>query len=343
MEKVTNPPEYFGALSSIRTTTGRRRYEEDYDNEGVRTVLSIDPFVRDVGKILASKAFRRLSDKAQVVVNPKNPHTRNRITHTAEVVACAMRIAEILGLNTNLVQAISWGHDVGHVPFGHVGEEYISRRTSKPFKHEIMGVVIAQRVERHGRGLNLTHEVLSGMYQHGGGLKVSDGMTPEARVVRIADKIAYLTADFNDLWRFHYTPSSELNSLVNSFGENQRKRVATLTDALCRESAQRGNVQFSDSDEAKRFGRLRELMYEAYVKVCSQNPSRVLGPVYDFLESQKSFDPALALSLMTDHDVIRLSGTPLLSASDLYDTALGDLMDFLPDLRVDCCNPDLDW
>ena len=125
--------------------------------------LGIDPFKGDCAKIINSKAFRRLSDKPQVFYHPLNPHIRNRLSHSMEVCALAEVISDYLGLNTNLCRAIALGHDIGHVPFGHdgertIGEIYASERGGivKKFDHAVWGVVVAQRIERKNKGLNIS-------------------------------------------------------------------------------------------------------------------------------------------------------------------------------------------
>lgn len=330
-----------GALANIKTVAGRRR--KDSQDE---FLCQIDPFVRDEHKILASKAYRRLSKKAQVVTWARNPHIRDRKSHTGEVVACAIVISEILGLNTNLVRAIAHGHDIGHVPFGHVGEKYISERTGKAFFHEIMGVIIAQHIERNGSGLNLTHEVLRGMQQHSGGAsfqKLSECMTPEACVVRLADKVAYIFADLNDFDRIGFPVPSEVTLIAKAFGNNQRQREAAIVNAICRESAEKGAVSFSDCDEAVCFGKLRELMYELYPRVTAQDPRHILEHIFGFLECSALADPVVMFSLMTDDDIIYLSNQPMLNSSHIRNTAVGELLEFLQNAKIDCYNPDLDW
>lgn len=331
----------FRALEHLKTTSARRRR---VPNEEL--LCSIDPFVRDEGKIFSSKAYRRLGRKAQVVTRALNPHIRDRQSHTGEVVACVVRISEVRGLNTNLTRAIALGHDIGHVPFGHVGEQYLSDRIGRSFKHETMGVVIAQHIERHGYGLNLTHEVLCGMHEHSGGSsfqKMTECTTPESSVVRLGDKVAYVFADLNDFQRIGFPIPKEVSDLALSFGSNQRQREATVVNAICRESAERGAVSFSDSDEAVKFGRLRELMYALYPRVTAQDPRHVLDHVFKFLEMAQIVHPVVAFSVMTDDDIVYLNEQPMLNAFHLRNTAVGEMVDFLQEQVIDCTNPDLDW
>ncbi len=335
--------EKVGCLQSQQTLEGRRRgvSEEDMTALGI-----ISRFLADKVAILNSKAFRRLAGKAQVVTLPINCHIRNRLSHTAEVVACAIAIAYRLGLNIDLVEAIAWGHDIGHVPFGHVGEAYIAARLGQPFCHETMGVVIAQHIERRGRGLNLTHQVLSGMLQHSGGAKfafMEEDMIPEARVVRLADKIAYLFADYNDFRRLGFPLGPQLIELAESFGQSQRERQKNVIDALCRESAEKNRVEFNSSPEAKRFSDLRTLMYDVYPRITIQDPRRHLDHIFSFVERLQLGDPVLIVSLMTDADIVFLAEQPMLNMSHLQATAVGELFDTLSELKVNYLDPDLNW
>ncbi|MDR3558486.1 MAG: HD domain-containing protein [Candidatus Pacebacteria bacterium] len=338
-EAASNLVEIRGALAHLQTSeeAAYRRREDDED-----FLYASNPFVDDMNRILSSKAFRRLSKKTQVVSFPTNPHIRDRMSHTTEVVACATVISDILGLNIHLTQAIAFGHDTGHVPMGHAGEAFLAERSGRPFSHEVMGVVVAQKIERHMRGLNLTHQVLDGMFRHSG-KNFSPTMSPEAMVVRIADKVAYLFADYNDFARMGHPLGDELKSLVESFGANQRNRVAETVSAICCESAQKGRVEFADCDAAKRFDRLRSLMYEVYPRITAQDPRRILEPIYDFLEKMNVADPLLLISLMTDQDVGYLAGQFLINTYHIKQTGAGEALDYIKGLTVDYCDPDLDW
>jgi dGTPase len=332
--------EISGALSRRKTLVGHRRHEDDHDD----LLLPAEHcFMADKIRILQSKGFRRLPDKAQVVTCPLNCHIRNRLSHTAEVAAISVMIAKVLGLNTGLSEAIAWGHDLGHVPFGHVGEKFIAEVTNRPFKHEVMSVVVCQHVERKGRGLNLTREVLNGIRQHSGALKVSDNMLPEARIVAYADKLAYLLSDYSDFERMEIHLPEELGRLMMSLGVTQRERIRQLTNALCVESAESGNVLFQDSEEAQCLRRIRELMYEIYPTVTEQNPKVRLARLYEFLSYAKLGDPALCISLMTDEEALFLSEQKMLNHMHFRSTSVGEIMPHLRDKKIDLCDADLDW
>ena len=330
-----------GCLKNLKMTKGRRRWPED-ENGHSSLGTENNPFVEDEIKLWCSKAVRRLSSKTQVVSLPLNPHIRDRLSHTGEVVACSINIAQILGLNTELVRAIAVGHDIGHAPFGHAGEHYIAERMKGKFTHEVMGVVIAQHIERKCHGLNLTHEVLEGILRHSGS-NASEHMTQEAWVVRYADKIAYIFADFNDFNRMGFIIPADLIKLMNEFGETQRERVRKTIVAVCRESAEVGKVSFSTSELAKKFDTLRTLMYGVYPRITMQNPRRILEPIYEFVEGLKLGDPWLILSLMTDRDVTYLAKQHALSYDHIRNSSVGEIMEHIQGKTIDCCDPDLDW
>jgi dGTPase len=309
------------ALAHLKTKSSHRRHVYEVDFQAVG-----NQFVRDSSVILSSKASRRMGGKNQVASSHYTPHIRNRATHVGEVVAHSIRITEHLGLNTHLTQAIAQGHDIGHVPFGHQGEHYLQSMWNPKFSHEVFGVVIAQHIERRGTGLNLTHATLDGMWRHSG-KNTSATMTQEAWVVRYADKIAYLFADYNDFQRLEWRCSPELEQMINWFGSSQRDRTFRTMVALCEESAQSGRVHFETSETAQMFDGLRKLMYAEYDRVVEQDVSRFLDPIYDFLERSKLIPPWLGIALLTDEEVSRLISNPhMLNSKVLMDTGLGEII-----------------
>lgn len=183
MERETLSP--FACLSV--DSKGRDRDEPQCD---IRPV-----FQRDRDRILHSKAFRRLKNKTQVFLTPKGDHYRTRMSHTLEVSQNARTIGKALKLNEDLVEAIALGHDLGHTPFGHAGERTLARLTDGAFKHNEQSVRIVEKLEKDGEGLNLTWEVRNGILNHEMELMPD---TLEGRCVRLADKIAYINADFDD-------------------------------------------------------------------------------------------------------------------------------------------------
>jgi dGTPase len=332
-----------GALSHLATVTSHRRFS--YGDQDLQCLDN--PFIRDQRAILCSKARRRQAHKNQVACSDDiQVHLRNRATHVDEVKACAISIADHLDLNIALAGSIAEGHDIGHVPYGHQGEHYIQERTGTPFCHEVMGVVIMQKIERKGKGVNLTHATLDGMHRHSGD-RVSNTMTQEAWVVRYADKIAYLFADYNDFTRLQHRCSRGLVALMNWFGDNQRGRTTRTVMALYEESAEAGKVQFEKSEPAQRFKELRNLMYREYVKIVEQDVARKLDPIYDFLQKSEMIPPALGIALLTDVEVCRIIREGrLVSTKHIMATGLGEIIELIPRKKlfsIDMNDLDLDW
>ena len=152
-------------------------------------------FQRDRDRIIHCQAFRRLKHKTQVFLSPSGDHYRTRLTHTLEVSQIARTIARSLQLNEDLTEAISLGHDLGHTPFGHAGERALDNLCNDGFKHYEQSVRVVEKIEKNGKGLNLTKEVRDGILCH---TKGKDAYTLEGQIVRIADKIAYINHDIDD-------------------------------------------------------------------------------------------------------------------------------------------------
>ena len=330
-----------GCLRYRRTPVGRRRYcgEENDDP------LVIDCFVSDEAKLLSSKSFRVLNDKTQVFTFPRNALIRSRQSHVMEVVAVSVVASEMLGLNTSLVRAAAIGHDIGHVPFGHQGEMWMAKAMNRPeFCHEVMAPIVAQKIERKGQGLNLTHETLEAMMCHSGS-QARQGMSQEAWLLRYTDKITYLFADYNDIVvRMGYPISKELQDLVESFGSNQRERTTTAICGLVIESATAVQVSFQYSERGEKFKLLRDLMYSVYPHVTQQNVRSSMEPVLEFLEMLKIGDPFLLLARMTDHEVAALAANPMRDMQAFNRTAISEMLPYLNEIGpLDLCDPDLNW
>jgi len=333
-------PSLRGCLAHRKQITGRRRYSA---GEDPFTLFS--EFIGDTAKLFSSKTWRLMSNKTQVFTHPENPFVRTRATHSTEVLATAVVIADLLGLNTDLVSAGAIGHDIGHVPFGHQGESWMAKAMGRPeFCHEIMGPIIAQKIERKGKGLNLTYETLEAMLCHSGN-KAREGMTQEAWVLRYADKITYIFHDLKDIAeRMRYPISKKLQTLMNYFGSTQRERASTAIAGLVIESAELGKVSFEHSDLGRKFKHLRDLMYEVYPHVTQQNVGEVMEPVLEFLRILNLADPFLLLALMRDRDVLLLAREPVKDMRTFNRTALAEMVPYLGDIgEIDLCDPDLNW
>ncbi len=176
-------------MKSINTK-GRERYEEKCD---IRT-----DFQRDRDRIIHCKAFRRMKHKTQVFIAPEGDHYRTRLTHTLEVAQIARSISRALSLNEDLTEAIALGHDLGHTPFGHAGEDTLNELFSDGFEHNKQSLRVVDIIEKNGKGLNLTWEVRDGILNHRTSCKPA---TMEGLVVRLSDKIAYTNHDIDDAMR----------------------------------------------------------------------------------------------------------------------------------------------
>ncbi len=312
---------YYNALElkafKNHETKGRRFSRAGDDDAAMMAVLI--PFRLDCEKLRQGKAFRRLADKTQVFISHKdNSHVRNRKIHTDEVASLAVQIASVLGLNVPLVEAIAFGHDIGHSPFGHLGEKIISELSGKTFKHEVMSVVIAQKVERSGRGLNLTWETLQGILNHSrgkNGLQTNDGLPLEYAVAMFADKIAYTFSDLNDALRCGFFKETDLPLEFFALGKNQRSRWLNCLHALIAESAEKGTISFHDSETAQKFETLRQWSYANFYSQLDDGGQRQearedLRSIYQFLHSwfeQFGYDPFLVMALLTDQEAKKIA------------------------------------
>ena len=253
--------------------------------------------------------------------------------------------AEILGLNIDLVRAAALGHDLGHVPFGHQGEAWMAKAMGRPnFCHEIMGVIVTQKIERKGVGLNLKWHTYEAMMCHSGNT-AREGMSQEAWLLRWTDKFAYIFHDINDIiGRMRYPASQELLTLASQFGSNQRERTATAIAGLVVESAEHGRVSFEHSELGQKFKQLRTFMYEIYPGVTQQDVENNMGPILDFLTRNKFGDPFLILALMTDKDVVSMVSQRMIDLQGFNLTAISEIVPHLKDIGpIDLCDPDLDW
>jgi dGTPase len=272
-----------------------------------------DPFWVDEQKILSSKSFRRLGGKTQVFPLNSNALCRNRLTHSLEVKSIAEIISEILGLNTNLVKAIALAHDVGHTPFGHLGEEFLSSLSKEGFRHESFGPFLLEKIERKGLGLNLSLETLEGIRHHsnkGRRITIKNSIPLEYTVVMLADKLAYTFSDVNDCLRTKRLEISDLPKNLFLLGKNQREWLNSCIKALCLESSEKKKISFSDSKEAKILRSLRRWMFKnVYKEEARKENTEHLERVHIFLEKTlfPCYDPVKILALMTDQEALLIS------------------------------------
>jgi dGTPase len=215
------------------STKGRERPEEPCP---IRT-----HFQRDRDRILHTKAFRRLKHKTQVFLAPEGDHYRTRLTHALEVAQVARTICRALRLNEDLVEAICLGHDIGHTPFGHVGEEALGRAMGRPFEHNRQSLRLVDELEDDGRGLNLTGEVRDGILNHT--WRMPEPATPEGLVARWSDRIAYINHDVDDAIRAGVLRPADLPDAARKvLGDKYGDRLNSMVRGMVEESAAAGAV-----------------------------------------------------------------------------------------------------
>jgi dGTPase len=234
-------------------TGGRARPEPECE---VRTC-----FQRDTDRIIHSTAFRRLLHKTQVFLRPEGDHYRTRLVHTLEVARIARAITRALRLNEDLAESIAMGHDLGHTPFGHAGERALDQimEPEGGFRHNEQSLRVVDVIEKGGAGLNLTSETRDGIVCHTGDTVAS---TPEGRVVRLADRIAYVNHDTDDAIRARIISEADIPpELRLVLGENYSKRIDTVIKDIIEVSARRGEIMMSERI-AKAFGDFRGFMFD---------------------------------------------------------------------------------
>ena len=216
-------------------------------------------YQRDRDRILHSKSFRRLKSKTQVFLDPKGDHYRTRLTHTLEVSQNARTIAKALRLNEDLVEAIALGHDLGHTPFGHAGEQKLNELCVGGFRHNEQSVRVVEKLEKSGQGLNLTWEVRDGIFNHQTDLMPA---TLEGKIVRFSDKIAYINHDVDDAIRGQVLKEEEIPQEIRSIlGGNTRIRLNTMIHDIVGNSIHKNQIAMS-KDVEQAMKDLRFFMFE---------------------------------------------------------------------------------
>jgi dGTPase len=236
----------------------RARAEEDC---ALRT-----PFQRDRDRIVHSKAFRRLAHKTQVFVAPQGDHFRTRLTHTLEVTAISRTVARALRLNEDLTEAVGLGHDLGHPPFAHIGEEVLDGCLKERFgegfgfRHNEHSLRVVDHLERDGAGLNLTEQVRDGIVGHSSRAPLPQ--TLEGRIVRIMDRVAYINHDIDDALRAGVLTERDLPSApIAVLGASGSERIDALVHDMVEHSERAGDIVQGPQVEAAMMA-LREFMFE---------------------------------------------------------------------------------
>jgi dGTPase len=234
------------------SSKGREREEPPHS---MRTA-----FQRDRDRIVHSKAFRRLKHKTQVFISPEGDHYRVRLTHTLEVAQIARTIARALRLNEDLAEAIALAHDLGHTPFGHLGERALTPFLGRPFRHSEQSLRVVDHLERDGAGLNLSWEVRDGIVNHT--WVMPQPSTMEAQVVRFADRLAYVNHDIDDAIRAGLLAESDLPaSATDVLGHTHGERIETLVEDIVSATGEGPEARMSDPILAA-LDELRQFMFD---------------------------------------------------------------------------------
>lgn len=239
-------------------------------------------YQRDRDRIIHSKAFRRLKHKTQVFLSPESDHYRTRLTHTLEVAQIARTVARALRLNEDLTEAIALGHDLGHTPFGHAGERALREVSGIDFTHYEQSVRVCECLEKDGAGLNLTYEVLNGILCHTCG-KEAD--TLEGRIVRLADRVAYINHDIDDACRAGVIREEDIpEEITNVLGHSKSARIDSLVKSVVRNSGEEIRM---DEQTAALCEKLHQFLFaQVYTNpVAKSEETKVLGIVkglYDY-------------------------------------------------------------
>lgn len=275
-------------------------------------------FQRDRDRIIYSKSFLRLKNKTQVFFAPDGDHYMSRLTHTLDVSQIARSIARCLSLNEDLAEAIALGHDLGHTPFGHVGERVLNQLCPSGFRHSEQSLRVVDVLEKDGKGLNLTFEVRDGIVNH---TKSGNPATLEGVAVSLADRIAYINHDIEDAIRAGLLKEEELPAeAVKAFGTSTRERINTAILDIVEESEGKAQVKMS-AERASALALLRTFMfehvYERANKFIQESAERMLGELYGYFITRPQELPSQYLET-AGKDVPRAVCDYLSSMTDKY-------------------------
>lgn len=293
-------------------------------------------YQRDRDRILHSKSFRRLSHKTQVFLSVEGDHFRTRLTHTLEVAQIARTVARALGLNEDLTEAISLGHDLGHTPFGHTGEEALAQciaryrgiLSTSPevvflYRHNEQSLRVVECIENEGAGLNLTAEVRDGILCHTGDQRAD---TLEGRIVSIADRVAYVNHDIDDAIRAGILTEGDLPSTTHHIlGLDHSARIETLVCDLVTTSAACDDIVMSDAVynammELRTF--LFERVYSSEKVMCeAQKAKRLIAGLFDYYVGHVDEIPQ-EYRAISAHDDLRAVTDYIAGMTDRYATNL---------------------
>ena len=304
--------EYLSPFATqSKNSLGRERPEPDCD---FRTV-----FQRDRDWIIYSNSFKRLKNKTQVFFAPEGDHYITRLTHTLDVSQIARSIARSLCLNEDLAEAIALGHDLGHTPFGHVGERVLAKLASGGFLHNEQSLRVVDRIEKGGKGLNLTSEVRDGILQH---KSSGSPATLEGQAVSLADRIAYINHDIEDAIRAGILKIDDLPSeCVKVLGDQTKTRIHTAISDIYQTSFNKPFVRTSKRvEEAIR--QLRAFMFEKVYEVANKSiqerSERMLTQLYGYFTAHVEKLPQSYLRLLDEDGKERVVCDYISGMTDKY-------------------------
>ena len=296
-------------------TLGREVFEEPCQ---LRT-----EYQRDRDRIIHCKSFRRLKHKTQVFISPKGDHYRTRLTHTLEVAQISRNVARALKLNEDLTEALALGHDLGHTPFGHAGESALNNLCEGGFKHYTQSVRVLSRLEKDGRGLNLTKEVLNGIVCH---TKGEQAFTAEGRVVRLCDRVAYINHDMEDAIRARLLKIDDIPlKFTEAFGNRYSQRINTLVKSIV-ENSEGKDIKMSD-DLGAVFDDLHEFMY-SHVYLNKQSFSEdskvpfIIESLYNHFMNHPEEMPRYLLNIAKEESLNRAVCDYIAGMSDKFATSV---------------------
>jgi dGTPase len=296
-------------------------------------------FQRDRDRIIHCKAFRRLKHKTQVFIAPLGDHYVTRLTHTLEVTQIARTISRALDLNEDLTEAIGLGHDLGHTPFGHIGEEVLNKLYQPGFRHNEQSLRVVDRLENEGRGLNLTWEVREGILKHSKSMKQVLGAdwgkagTFEAQVVKISDLVAYINHDIEDAIRAGVISPGDLPAYaVEILGSSHRRRVNSMvSDIIITSRAASGQTDEKrpeitmSRDVVEAADQLRQYLFTNVYDIQSSNQEtdrarRIVTALFEYLRESPEHLPADYRSF--EKDIERAAVDYIAGMTDQYAISL---------------------
>ena len=264
-------------------------------------------YQRDRDRITHSKAFRRLMHKTQVFIAPEEEHYRTRLTHTLEVTQIARTIARALFLNEDLTEAAALGHDLGHTPFGHKGESALQKCYSEEFTHYRQSLRVVEKLEHNGEGLNLMWEVRDGIVNHQGSHKAA---TLEGRIVKFADRIAYINHDIDDAIRAGVLHNEEIPKEIREvLGESHSERINTMVSSIVRASDGINDIRMED-EIGEATDKLRNFLFDSVYlsKQCTAENNRameLIAQLFDYYVKHPNEMPPFYYGLTKDEPVER--------------------------------------